>query len=301
MLFGALILTGFQLHAQQEDLGDQYMFSGLVANPAYAGSHERANATISYRRQWTGMTGAPETALLSVDGAIANDKFGLGLVLRSDQIGVTRTTDIYGNYAYHMPLGATKLALGIRFGATLEKAQLDQLIYWDESDPVFSRPSETGFAPNAGAGVYWYGERHYVGFSVPRLIEYEGRDVSLSSGELLGYVRHYYLTGGYAAQAGEHVVLKPSFVVKAIEDLPMAYDVNLNVLFAERFWVGGGYRSGKGMVAMAEFNATEAFRIGYAYDYPFSELGAYTSGSHEIMLSLDFGKKEAKVKTPRYF
>lgn len=289
------------VQAQQEDLGDQYMFSGLAVNPAYAGSHDLTNATISYRRQWTGMLGAPETAYLSVDGDIADGKFGLGVVVRSDRIGVTRTNDLYGNYSYHLPLGATKLALGIRFGATLETAQVDELTYWDESDPVFDRAVETGFAPNAGAGLYWYGERHYLGASIPRLIEYDGRDVGLSSGELPGYVRHYYVTGGYALQAGPHVVLKPSFVMKAVEEQPVAYDVNLNLLFVERFWIGGGYRSGRGLVTMTEFHVTDEFRIGYAYDYPFSELGAYTSGSHEIMLSVDFGRKEAKVKTPRYF
>jgi hypothetical protein len=55
------------------------------------------------------------------------------------------------------------------------------------------------------------------------------------------------------------------------------------------------------MVAILEYQASQQFRIGYAYDYTLSKLNSYTSGSHEIMISYDFGKDVIAVKTPRYF
>jgi hypothetical protein len=32
-----------------------------------------------------------------------------------------------------------------------------------------------------------------------------------------------------------------------------------------------------------------------------SQLRTYTSGSHEVMLGIDFGRDLIKIKTPRYF
>ena len=40
------------------------------------------------------------------------------------------------------------------------------------------------------------------------------------------------------------------------------------------------------------------FRAGYAYDYSLSELNDYSTGSHELMLGYEFGRKKAYL-TPR--
>ncbi len=39
------------------------------------------------------------------------------------------------------------------------------------------------------------------------------------------------------------------------------------------------------MIFLFELRLNENFRFGYAYDYVTSDLGAYTNGSHEIMLN----------------
>ncbi len=66
-------------------------------------------------------------------------------------------------------------------------------------------------------------------------------------------------------------------------------------------WLGAGYRTGDALVAMMEYQVTPQLRIGYAYDMTTSKLRTYTTGSHEIMLGLDFGKDLIRIKTPRYF
>jgi len=49
---------------------------------------------------------------------------------------------------------------------------------------------------------------------------------------------------------------------------------------------------------MIEYMVAKRLRVGYAYDITTSELSDYSGGSHEIMLGLEFGKKEAYL-TPR--
>jgi len=72
-------------------------------------------------------------------------------------------------------------------------------------------------------------------------------------------------------------------------------------LFKEQIWVGTSFRSGDAVVALLQYQASNSFRIGYAYDMTFSQIRKFSAGSHEIMVGYDFGKEDVKEKTPRYF
>jgi type IX secretion system PorP/SprF family membrane protein len=82
---------------------------------------------------------------------------------------------------------------------------------------------------------------------------------------------------------------------------PPEADVNLNVLYKQRFWLGAGYRSGDAIVGMLEYQVNPMLRIGYAYDMTTSLLRSYSGGSHEVMIGIDLGKDLIRIKTPRYF
>src|SRR5476651_1740861 len=87
-------------NAQQDVLMSQYMFNPLVINPAYAGSKDYMEATLLYRKQWTGWSGAPETESATLQGPLNNKNFGVGISLLNDHIGVTTRTDVYADFAY---------------------------------------------------------------------------------------------------------------------------------------------------------------------------------------------------------
>ena len=64
LYIGVVIFTllSFRTDAQQSMVYSQYIFNGLLINPAYAGSHVQFSATISYRNQWVNFEGSPQTA-----------------------------------------------------------------------------------------------------------------------------------------------------------------------------------------------------------------------------------------------
>jgi hypothetical protein len=82
---------------------------------------------------------------------------------------------------------------------------------------------------------------------------------------------------------------------------PVMADLNCHILYRERIWLGAGYRTSDAFVAMLEYQVNPKLRIGYAYDMTTSRLRNYSSGSHEVMLGMDFGRELVKIKTPRYF
>jgi type IX secretion system PorP/SprF family membrane protein len=302
----SILLLGLKGLAQQDIMISQYMFSGLFINPAYAGSHDFTEATALYRQQWTGMTGAPVSQIVSAEGHVKNTKIGWGGILTNDKIGVTYKTDLYGNYAYHLPAGKTgKLSMGVRAGFSYYRALLTQLTVWDENDQVFVNNVKSKVLPNAGAGLYYYTPNFFAGVAAPALLNYQP-NTFVSMGTVIkespNYVRHAYAYTGYVFEINEHLHLKPSALVKYVKNSPVQADLNLNLLINRAFWIGGSYRTGDGIVGIVEYQHDTRWRIGYAYDFSFTQLQKYSSGSHEIMFSYMFCKPETvKIRNPRFF
>ncbi len=292
--------------AQQDILVSQYMFNHLLLNPAYAGSKDYMMSTLLYRKQWVNFDGAPETQVGSIHGPVGLTNFGWGVLLSHDHIGVTDRTDAYLNGAYHLRVGSRlRLGVGLRAGGGYYSYNNSDLKYWDSGDPVFASDNATRFLPNVGAGAYLYSNKFYCGLSVPTIISYDptkSLSVDLTTAEVVPHqVRHYFATAGVALELSPDVVMKPSVLVKYVDHAPVEADFNLNFLLANFLWVGGSYRTGDSFVAITEFQLTRKLRIGYSYDFTFTDIKNYSAGSHEFMLGYDFGYDIMKVKTPRYF
>ncbi|MBK6341140.1 MAG: type IX secretion system membrane protein PorP/SprF [Flavobacteriales bacterium] len=299
----AALAAAIAASAQQEVMVSQYMFNGLFLNPAYAGSHGYTSSSLLHRSQWMQVEGAPRTSMLAIDGPLMNNKMGLGFSLVHDQIGVSRDLDLSGHYAYHLRAGKhSKLALGLRAGVSIYSARVSELRHWDAADPLYQQDIVNAPLGKFGFGLYWYDRTSYVGLSVPTIYAADGR-ITLDAPDGFDhyFTQHYYLHTGKVFPLGESLDIKPSTLVKYTPNAPVEADINCNVLYRERVWLGLGYRTGDALVAMVEYQISPQLRIGYAYDMTTSRLRNYTSGSHEVMLGIDFGKDLVRIKTPRYF
>lgn len=297
------VVMALTAHAQQEVMVSQYMFNGLFLNPAYAGSHSYVSSSLLHRSQWMQVEGAPRTAMLAVDGPVMNNRMGLGFTMVHDQIGVSRDLDMAAHYSYKIRVSDhSQLAFGLRAGVSMYSASLSELLYWDANDQVFQNDISNATVGKFGFGLYWYDATTYVGLSVPTLYAADGSittDVNAAYDDY--FTQHYYLHAGKIIPAGDQFDIKPSVLVKYLPDVPPQVDVNCHVLYRERIWLGVGYRTGDAIVGMMEYQVTPQMRIGYAYDMTTSRLRNYTTGSHEVMLGLDFGRDLIRIKTPRYF
>lgn len=299
----ALFVTGLTQHlqAQQDPQYSQYMFNGLLLNPAYAGSRELWSATALGRYQWTGIEGAPRTATLSLNGISANERSGFGFSLTEDRLGITSQTITNLMYAYRMSLGPGTLSLGIQGGINLFQNRWSDAVTVDPDQGV-PMVNSTALLPLAGTGAYYYGERFYLGFSVPNLIENKYKNPNSVGGDVASRQRrHYFSTAGVVIPIGSSLDFKPSVLMKLTESAPVEFDFNAAILYKNMFWVGASYRTGDALVFMAEYVHNNTFRIGYAYDRTLTELSTVNNGSHELMLGIDFGFAKSRIKTPRYF
>lgn len=286
--------------AQQDPQYTQYMYNTMAVNPAYAGSTGTLEATLLHRSQWVGISGAPETQSFSIHSPLSNEKIGLGLSVVNDKIGPSNELYLDGNFSYSLPLGYEKrLAFGIKAGMRMLNIDWSKGRYYNNNDVLLNQNIDNQMKLAVGAGIYYYTEKWYLGFSVPSLISNNYYD---DVQESIDYDRlHYYLMGGYVFDLNPNLKFKPAFLVKAVSGAPLTADVSANFMLYEKFVIGGSYRTDDSVSILAGFQISPSFYLGYAFDYTVSQLNKYNDGTHEFILRYTFNKGQSKIKSPRFF
>ncbi len=308
LVIAAMLLLPQALRAQQDPQFTQYMFNLLAINPAYAGSAERVSLKALSRHQWVGFAGAPTTQTLTVHSPFLLESLGLGGTIMRDQHGPVTQYGFIVDVAYRMFLTKnTKLAFGIKGGMNLFQGKFAELNPYMANDQVFQQNTQQKLDPQFGFGVMWYGERHYLGLSTPKMLRTDffssasTQDSLIASVWQAGQRAHWFLTGGYVFDLGLFTKFKPTAMIKAVDGAPLSFDVTANFLLYEKLWLGAMYRHTDAVGLLAQYNITGDLSVGYAYDYPISPLNNYTGGSHEFMLGFEFGNKLKGIRSPRYF
>lgn len=304
--FIAFIVTTL-LWSQQDAQYTQYMYNMSVINPAYTTDNLGiVNLGALHRTQWVGVDGAPKSSNLFAHTPL-NDKIEVGFSMINDNIGdVVKENNLYADIAYKLNLEENgNLSFGIKTGITFFDVNFNDFVL--ESGDVFTDPD---FAENInksyfnfGVGAYYNKDNYYVGLSVPNLLN--SKHLDRDNGKYQGSEQmHVFLTGGYVFEISELVKFKPAFMSKIVKGSPVAFDITANVLYDNRFEFGLGYRIEDAFSAMFNVKATPELRIGYAYDHTVSNLGPFSSGSHEIFVLYDldlFNINPGFSKSPRFF
>ncbi|PQJ12181.1 hypothetical protein CJD36_000010 [Flavipsychrobacter stenotrophus] len=308
IILGLVSLSGY---AQQDAGFSMYFFNPMSVNPAYAGSREALSGTLVARNQWVGMEGAPTTQSLTVHSALTNLKFGLGLQVYNDQAGPMHNTGINLTYAYHLPIGEkTKVSFGLTGMLNNISIGWSSINIEKPADPAFAGNATMSWAGDAGASIYLYRSRFYLGLSVNHLLQSRFGQTHSAGADLAKFYRQYYLTSGIVIPVNETINFRPSLLVKYVNAAPAVAEVDGTFIFYERLFVGAGYRAGKRinmpgadnmLIGIAEFEITKSLRIGYSYDYYLNQTGAYNSGTHEFMVGWDISRNKSKLSSPRFF
>jgi len=278
------------------------MFNQMAINPAYAGSKEAVCATTFLRTQWTGLPGAPTTETFTIHGPTHKKRVGLGATVIADQIGPTKSIGLLGSYAYRIRIRNGKLAFGLRAGVYQYTYDWAAVTHKDPNDVIYINSKTSTVVPTADAGLYYYTHTEYIGVSATNL--YNGRlsTVSDFNGDDATLSMHYFVTAGKAWKVSDNFVFNPSIAVKGARGSPYTVDLNLSIMLDKILWLGVSGRTNKDLVFYMAYNLTEKLRLGYSFDYGFSQLAEldHFYGTHELMLSYDFNVYKSKMLSPRH-
>lgn len=300
LALGLLLLCtpGF---GQQDAHYSQYIFNGLVLNPAYAGSRGTVSTLLFLRNQWVGIPGAPKTGAFSVHTPIGDQRNNFGLTVSDDIIGYTNQLWVHGSYAFRFNLGPGRLAFGLQGGLLNYRIDWSKAEVVDQNDFILGNTTQNRLIPNVGAGIYYNTSTWYAGASMPHILDTELRDVDGTINDFAQLYRHYFFTAGIVLFPQSTVKFKPSVLVKYVTGAPVEADFNASFLINDFVWLGASYRTNDAVVVMADFQLTKQLRLGYAFDWTLSELGNYNTGTHELMIGYDFYFNSSQLKSPRYF
>ena len=299
--------------AQQLSLFTQYREYSTVINPAAMESDFLAfgqNLVFggSYRAQWTGIDGGPNTQVLR--GSYFMDDYSgvtlaFGGYLINDQTGPTGFTGIYGRVAGVLTSDAeySGLSLGLTAGAVQYRVNGEKIELRDDGDAVGDE-RYTQWHPDLGVGLYYYqmlggnwdGDYIYAGVSVPQLI---GLDLQFQNedGEFaVKRIQHIYANFGFYKFFEGFSFLEPSIWVKYAPGAPIDADINLRYHLPAALWIGAGastqgnFHFETGLTLGDQVGLSNIFKVGYGFDYSFSSFGPFVGSTHEFNISIAFDR-----------
>lgn len=299
LLFSLLVAFGFTTQGQQLAMFTEYMYNEVTLNPAYAGSHEVVSATLLGRTQWVGANGGPQTYSFNAHAPLRNENLGVGLSLVYDELAIESNINAMASFSYKVKFEKSDLHFGLQAGIAQSERDYSRLNVEDKNDPS-AISGKSALSPNFGIGMYYFASQFYIGLSVPQLVN---NQMKINGFEQSKQVRHYFLNSGYVFDFGENFKFKPTIFMKYTEGLAdlLETDFTASFIIKDMFWIGGAWRTGDSFDLLLGIQATDQFKIGYAYDLTTTSLNQFNSGSHELVLNYKFSFAQGNIITPRYF
>ena len=295
------------LYGQQNKMLTHFIFDKMTVNPGSTGvgMKEGFCGTSIYRNQWDRVAGAPNSALLNIEGNF--ERYlpgGIGLSFFHDAIGVARQNNLLLNYSYHFDLPSGTLGAGIGLGIMSFGMNNAEWVTPDNNPNDQSLPQAmTEIALDANFGVYYSDKQGwYAGLSMMNL--------PTSEYEMLNFQnqRHYYIMGGYRLASpfgGDLAPLDLDFNMMTRTDMvKTSLDLNVRAIWQDLFWAGFSYRTVDALGIMAGMQITQEFLIGYSYDINmFNKFSNISRGSHELLVRYCYllpPPPVTKSRNPRY-
>ncbi len=274
-------------NAQQDPNYTLYRYNMNLINPAYAGADNGTTLGINVRSQWSNVKGAPETQSL-IFGTPVGKKLGMGVSVISDKTFIEKQTSIALDLSYQIKLDENhNLFFGLKAGFNSYNANTDGLVtYGIQEDPSLMNLNGR-LNPNFGVGIHLRHDKYFLSLSVPKILSRDRLEEEDGVATLGADKKHIYLAGGMDIYLGQNVVLKPSTLLRYVEESPLSIDFTTFLAFNDFFDLGAAYRVNESVSGMAIFKVSSGMMIGYVYESPLeNSISNIDNGTHEIMLNL---------------
>lgn len=288
-----LVLLMADVCAQQAEGYANYIYNQFALNPAVAGTSNCTDIKFGSRFQWVGFDNAPITSFVSIHKAFGSSDpnspawHGIGLYVVDDRTGLFRRTGVYPAYAYHLRFSRKVIgSVGVFAGFRNQKFAGPP----GSADPIIDQAVSTYIFPDIGVGGLIYSKRSFLSVSLKQLYK---QDMSGVDGNRVGLMSRSVVqlngTAGtrFDTQRG-NAGYTPSFNVKYGRAVPLSVELTLMGHYAQDYFnLGVSYRVSDAAIVLLEFKLMKQIDLGYAYEYPLSDIRVGTAQTHEIMLKWD--------------
>ncbi len=306
-IFSLFFVGISQVSFGQDPEFSQFFANPLHVNPAFAGTTELPRAVVNYRNQWPRKGATFTTYSVSYDQISKKFNAGIGFQAYHDRElnNIINTSAASFSYSYHLKMNQWNfITMGLQAGLVLKQFNSDQLIFSSNinqltgeingATPNYS--DEKKLYPDFSIGAVGQHDNFFWGLSAFHITR---PNESILEGDQKGKIPvKYTLHAGFRTKKYHNGLLSREFTFSPnimYQQQGTFKQVNLGIYFIERTLLFGAWFRNNvdtrpdALIALIGF-AKEKFQFGYSFDYTFSELSDYSSGSHEISLTFFFGK-----------
>lgn len=272
----------------------QYMAENpYVISPTFAGIGPYFQLRVSGLEQWVGVSDAPGTQSVSLDGRLG-DVDGVGMLLFNDKNGNTRQYGGHLSYAHHLTLNDYRnqfLSFGMSYRFTQFKIDVSN---FNGDDPSVYGDKST-FNSNFDVGMLYRFEQFYISLNASNILDKSARAFADSEPTKL---RNYSVYTGFKFDRNPYHQFEVSLFGRYFEsDGRSSTDVNFkyrNMYGDDYFWAGASVRmlndldfKPVSITPMAGFKH-DKFYVSYGFELTFGDIIQYNVGTHLITLGIDF-------------
>jgi type IX secretion system PorP/SprF family membrane protein len=289
---------------QQFPFMEGYSVNPFILNPANAGIHNAKSLFVDYRSDWTGIDGGPRTYQLSYSDKIG--KVGFGGRFIYDMTDIFKQTLILGTYTYEVKIANTHF---INFGLSLGffRNSIDLAKYYSDPNYILDQAliygqqqSKIKFATDISALYRYRDAEAGILFSNVMFgtVKYANSDMTYKP------LKNFLLHASYLFVLNNKWDLKPTFILRGGQHVPMLFEIAPTVTWNKRFWgnvlmrTGGIYGAGLGG------EVYNGIMLNYSFNFSTNvELNAFNS--HQLTLGVRIFKPkpqkdksiQSKIKT----
>jgi len=298
-----LVFLSLAVFSQQVPI---YTMQELVSpgtNPAYTGLEEVYDMVFLTRQQWVGIKGAPRSYYLASNVPLRSRKAGVGFVVENQSSGPYTQSGFFLNYSYTVNISETStLSFGLRGGLNIYQILLNDLRVIDQGDYLFENDVRNRILPNFGVGLHYRIKNYFIDFSIPMLLRNEfSPEKADKVGRQNKEDRIINIQTGAEYRVIEGFVLEPALAVWFAKGIPPLVDIRLSAEIQDAVVFGLAYRVSGSFSGYLTFKILDNLILGYAYELPLAYDYHLSSGTHEVVLGLDFQLFNRKTLSPRRF
>jgi type IX secretion system PorP/SprF family membrane protein len=296
IFIAALLASAAITQAQQLQTSSFYEQQGILFNPSVAGVFQdpdtKGIAGVTYRNQWSGIAGSPQTFTAFGSFNIPTKKFGISAMAYSDETGPTSRVGLQLAFAKHIIFeDGGDFSIGI--DTRLQQYMLDKVKLAESlgSDPVLGG-SDNSFSFDAGFGISYTNKAFQVGASVSQLVQskldfYSG---NLSRSEEGRLYRHYYFHARYNWDIDGTTTISPNMMMVYLPNAPTEVTIGATATYNKLVWWGLGYRVNQSWMLQAGLIIKKKFTLGYSYDIYQNPVNYFAGGNsaNEFLLKYNF-------------
>jgi len=293
LIFAGLFLLQ-SVTAQEEAVYRQYFLNPILVNPATVGAdREHHTLSMNLRTAFTSFPETPKTYALSYNGPLGK-QVGIGALIYSENIADINRFRAQVAYSMGIDINEVKLRAGLSLEYQRMSLSNDAMNndLFDAGDMTVLDNVDGRRFFDTSLGIHADYKNVYFGYAAPNLIrtvtdEIEGID----SG---GNFKYFLLqAGGKFALNDNKVMLQPSLILRRIRNVDTHLDLSMMASFLnEQFIAGAMVRAGGGSsVGFLLGTKYNTLKFIYSYDILLEQFQRYNSGSHEITVGFEFGRK----------